>query len=102
MEFNNEMKMIEQRKIMRLVCYKSKKESKKIRDCCPFKKIEIEETCKNCVWFQVVDESRRIKQWLHEKEIKPGEPVVIDLKPVEMDSPPQIDHFKRIEEQRDL
>lgn len=102
MEFTDQMKIIEQRKILRLVCYKSAKESKPIKDVCPFEFIELKETCKNCIWFHVSDESKRIKKWLKEKEIKKNEPVIIDLEPMQLDKPPSVDYFESIEKDRGL
>lgn len=74
-----EHKFVEQRKIMRLVCYKSHKEGKPIKSVCPFGNSEIKEMCKNCMWFKVVDESTKIKTYFKENEIEEGRPITLKI-----------------------
>lgn len=89
MEFTKGMKILEQRRILVLSCYKSKKESKPISECCPFTKTEINDGCKNCIWFKATDVTSQVKEWMKEKEIEEGIPVVLDLKEIVHDNIPK-------------
>ena len=74
-----EHKFVEQRKVLRLTCYKSYKEKARIKEVCPFGQDELKETCKHCVWFKIVDESGKIKNRFNETEIKENEPIVLKI-----------------------
>lgn len=71
----SEHKFIEQHKIMRLVCYKAEKHETTIQASCPFGKIQLEESCKNCVWFKIVDESKKVASVLREIELNSEAPI---------------------------
>lgn len=77
-------KYISIKKIYRLVCYKQVKESKpernlrkSIKDVCPYGNSEIEENCKHCRWFQIIDETQTVKQKFFNKGTEPGTPLLI-------------------------
>lgn len=45
--------IIEEKKILKLVCYKAIKFKGTPEEICPFGFVEIVETCKNCKWFTI-------------------------------------------------
>ena len=97
MEFTKEMKLIYQRRMLLLSCYKSQKEGKPIAEVCPFKKTSIDETCKHCQWFKITDESNQVAAWLKEKEVQPGTPVIIDLEAIEFSRVPTPEELEKID-----
>ncbi|KKN23822.1 hypothetical protein LCGC14_0901060 [marine sediment metagenome] len=79
-------KFITMKKVFRLACYKQHKESKPERNqpktiaqVCPYKFTEIQEACKHCRWFQMVDETKPIKQQIIDSGITNGEQIKIKL-----------------------
>lgn len=65
----DEAKLIQQTKTLRLVCYKAHKYGNTPDGACPFGFTEIRPTCKNCVWFRILDLSRQNRALMSEREI---------------------------------
>ena len=79
-------KFITMKKIYRLACYKQHKEShpernqsKTIEDVCPFGFTDIKEVCKNCRWFQIIDETNPMKQQLIDHDVSKETPIIIKI-----------------------
>lgn len=70
---------IEQRKVLRLACYRAHKYGKKIAEVCPFKFTRIQPDCKNCVWFKILDETKTIKALLKEEELDATKEITLRL-----------------------
>ena len=72
-------KFIKQTKVLRLVCYRAHKFAGTKEAECVFGFSEITEQCKHCVWFKIVDETRKVQGLLEEYELNPEEPVMLKL-----------------------
>lgn len=90
----NEDKFVTMKKIYRLSCYKTKKESKpewnlplKIKDVCPYKFAEIQEACKHCRWFTITDLTRDIKQQVIDQGVSQKDKTIV-LKMEELEEIP--------------
>lgn len=83
----HEDKFITMKKIYRLACYKQHKESKpelnrrlSIADVCPFKFTAIEEICKHCRWFQIIDETSPLRQKLIDTGTPTGQQISLKIR----------------------
>ena len=76
-----ETKIIEQTKSLRLVCYKAYKYGNTPQGECPFDFATLKPACKNCIWFRVIDMSRKDKSLLIEHELTVEQRRQIEMKP---------------------
>lgn len=83
-------KFIKQTKVLRLACYRAFKYAGTPAAECVYGFTEINERCQNCVWFKVVDETRKVRTLLQEVELNPDQAISTTLKDL---PPPALEHL---------
>jgi len=72
-------KFIKQTKVLRLACYRAYKYVGTPEAECVFGYSEINEKCKNCTWFKIIDETRKVQGLLEESILHPEQPITLTL-----------------------
>lgn len=76
-------KILEQRKIIKVGCYRQKKFKGTEKEDCPHGFIEVNPLCKHCVWFQIMKMS--------------GTGIVVDMEITEEDIPRIKEEYRKME-----